>query len=178
MKSTKLYVNIIPLLIILLLIGGAGYFLFGQDFEIPIEDRKTKITRIEGFPRMMYVDEERDKIHRVIRSEEELNNFLNEIDKNGNLDFNESINFNRNYVLAATTETLEGENHEFKIRKIYKDTDDKTLTVSRERIEPEDECKLEGGKNIWIDMVKVSKTDWKIEFELVKKKLPCDTEEN
>jgi hypothetical protein len=178
MKPIKLYVNIIPLLIILLLIGGAGYFLFGQDIEIPIEDRKTKITRIEGFPRMMYVDEEREKIHRVIKSEEGLNNFLNEVDKDGILDFNENVNFNKYFVIATTTETLEGENHEFKIRKIYKDTDDKTLTVSRERIEPEDECKMEGGKNIWIDMIKLRKTDWNIEFEIVKKKLPCDTEED
>ncbi|MBD3365806.1 hypothetical protein GF360_00480 [candidate division WWE3 bacterium] len=178
MKSIKLHINLIPLLIILFLIGGAGYFLFGQDLEIPIEDRKTKITRIEGFPRMMYVDEEREKIHRVLKSEEELNEFLNEVDPEGRLEFNEDVNFDRNYLIGTTTDTLEGENHEYKIRKIYKDTDDQTLTISRERVDPDEDCELDGGKNIWIDIVKINKTDWKIDFELVKKILPCDEEIN
>jgi len=79
MKSVKLYANVIPIIIILLLIGGAGYFLFGQDLEIPIEDRKTQITRVEGFPRMIYVSEDREKVREVITSEEELNEFLSEV---------------------------------------------------------------------------------------------------
>lgn len=178
MKSLKLYVNIIPILIILLLIGGAGYFLFGEDLDLPtIKDRKTQITRIEGFPRMIYVDEERDKIRTVIKSETELNEFLNQVDAEGNLRVNESVNFNRHYLIGTATKTLEGENHEFKIKKLIRDTDDKTLTVSQERTDPEDECELEGGRNIWVDLVKINKTDWNIEFELVKKKLPCETEE-
>lgn len=178
MKSIKLYVNILPLLIILALIGGTGYLLFGEDLELPkIEDRRTQITRIEGFPRMIYVDEEREKIRTVLKSEEELNEFLNQIDAEGNLTVPENINFNRYYVLGTATKTLEGENHEFKIRKIYKDTDDKTLTVSQELTEPAEGCKLEGGNNIWVDMVKINKTDWKIEFERIKKTLPCEENE-
>ncbi len=174
MKSIKLYVNIIPLAIILLLIGAAGYFLFGRDLEIPIEDRRTKITRFENFPQKIYVDEERDKMQKVIKSEEELNEFLNEIDVEGKLNFNENVNFNRHYLVAATTKTLDAENYEFKIDKIIKDTDSKKLMISRERVEPEEDCKIEGEKNIWVDFIKINKTDWTIKSELVKKKLPCD----
>jgi len=174
MKSVKLYVNVIPIIIILLLIGGAGYFLFGQDLEIPIEDRKTQITRVEGFPKMIYVNEDREKIRKVITSEEELNEFLNEVDKNRELALNTNINFNRHYLMCTATKTLEGENHTFKIKKIYKDTDDKTLTVVQERTDPDEGCKLEGGRNIWVDIVQINKTDWNIDFELVKKILPCE----
>ena len=177
MKSIKLYVNIIPLLIILFLIGGTGYLLFGQDIKLPIEDRKTKITRLEGFPQMIYVDEERDKIRTIIKSEEELNDFLNQVDKEGRLTLNKKINFDRYYLLGTATETLEGENHTFKIRKIFKDTDAKKLLISQERIDPEKECELEGGNNIWVDLVQINKTDWEIDFELIKKKLPCDKSE-
>ena len=174
MKSVKLYVNVIPIIIILLLIGGAGYFLFGQDLEIPIEDRKTQITRLEGFPRMLYVSEDRKKVRKVIKSEEELNEFLNDVDKNGELTIDTNVNFNRHYLMGAATKTLEGENHTFKIKKIYKDTDDKTLTVVQERTDPDEGCKLEGGQNIWVDIVQINKTDWNIGFELVKKILPCE----
>jgi len=174
MKSVKLYANVIPIIIILLLIGGAGYFLFGQDLEIPIEDRKTQITRVEGFPRMIYVSEDREKVRKVITSEEELNEFLSEVDKNDELTLNTNINFNKHYLVGAATKTLEGENHEFKIKKIYKDTDDKTLTIVQERVDPDDECRLEDGKNIWVDIAQINKTDWNIDFELVKKILPCE----
>jgi hypothetical protein len=177
MKSIKLYLNIIPLLIILFLIGSAGYFLFGEDLEIPFEDRQTRITRIEGFPQMLYVDEKRDKVREVITSEEELNEFLNKVDKEGRLNFNKNINFKRKYLIGTATKSLEGENHEFKIKKIYKDTEDKTLTIMQERIEPEDACKIGERENIWIDLIEIRKTDWKIEFELVQKTLPCDKEE-
>lgn len=174
MKSVKLYVNVIPIIIILLLIGGAGYFLFGQDLEITIEDRKTQVTRVEGVPVMLYVSEDREKVRKVIKSDEELNDFLNEVDKKGELTIDTSVNFNKHYLLGTATKTLEGENHEFKIKKIYKDTDDKRLTVVQERVDPDESCELEGGRNIWVDIVQINKTDWNIDFELVKKILPCE----
>ncbi len=168
--------NILPVVVIVGLILGAGYLLMGEDFKLPKLAGEPKLERIEGFPRKIYITDgsERDKKREVITSEEELTQFLNEVDDTGQIQFNSAVNFNREYLLAVSTNLLDEDGHGFKIKKILKDTKDKSLTVVLERKDPDDSCEVEMDPNIWVDFAKIDKTDWKIEFEIVKKVEPCD----
>lgn len=179
-NATKIYFNILPLIIIFLLIGGAGYFLFGQDIKFPSrEDSLTKIIRVEGFPHRISVNEEREKERVVITSEEELTNFMTKIDPEGQITLREDFNFKKNVLIVSSTETLEGTLNKYKIKRIVKDTKSKSLVVEQEITVPMEECPEKTSeedtakKSIFVDLIQLNKTDWEIEFELVKKTLPC-----
>ena len=178
MKSIKLYMNILPLLVIFMLIGGAGYFLFGQDIKLPNkEDRLTKITRVEGFPVRISVTGERRKQRRVIRSEAELNDFLAKVDPEGQVNLKENFDFRKNILIATATEPLEGTYNKYKIKRVTRDDNDRTLTIIQELTLPIEACEETAEtpeKSIIVDLVQLRKTDWKIEFELEKRKLPCN----
>ncbi len=170
--------NILPLLVIFMLIGGAGYFLFGQDIKLPSkEDKLTKIVRIEGFPMRISVSGERRKQRRIIRSEAELNDFLAKVDPEGQIGLKENFDFRKNILIATSTETLEGVHNKYKIKRVTRDDNDRTLTIIQELTLPMEECEEDtesAEKSIIVDLVQLRKTDWKIEFELEKRKLPCD----
>jgi len=180
-KSIKMYINILPLLIMVLLIAGAGYLLFGQDIKLPKkEDKLTKITRIQGFPARIPVDDNREKIRKVITSKEELTDFLTKVDPQGSLELTEEPDFSRYVVVASSTETLQGKLNSYRIKRIVKDIEDKELTVEQELILPMEECpnketeEEKASKSIIVDLIMLNKTDWKIDFDLLKKELPCE----
>jgi hypothetical protein len=179
-NDVKVYVNILPLVIIFLLIGGAGYFLFGQDIKIPSkEDSLTKITRVEGFPYRVSVSDERTKERVVITSEEELTNLMAKIDPEGQIELRENFNFKKNILIVASTETLTGNLNKYKIKQIIKDSKDKSLVVEQELTVPIEECPEKTTpeeaekKSILVDLIQLNKTGWPIDFELVKRELPC-----
>ncbi len=180
-KSIKMYINILPLLIMVLLIAGAGYLLFGQDIKLPKkEDKLTKIIRIQGFPARIPVDDNREKIRKVITSKEELTDFLSKVDLQGSLELTEEPDFSRYVVVASSTETLQGTLNSYRIKRIVKDIEDKELTVEQELILPMEECpnketeEEKASKSIVVDLIMLNKTDWKIDFDLLKKELPCE----
>ncbi len=180
-KSIKMYINVLPLLIIVLLIAGAGYLLFGQDIKLPKkEDKLTKIIRIQGFPARIPVDDNREKIRKVITSKEELTDFLSKVDLQGSLELTEEPDFSRYVVVASSTETLQGTLNSYRIKRIVKDIEDKELTVEQELILPMEECpnketeEERASKSIIVDLIMLNKTDWKIDFDLLKKELPCE----
>ncbi len=179
--DVKIYVNILPLIIIFLLIGGAGYFLFGQDMKLPsIGGDSIKVSRIEGLPKRVTVEEEKDKTRKIITSEEELTQFMAEIDPEGQIDLRENFNFDKNYLLAVASSSVEGPLNKYKIKKVESDSEDKKLTVEHELTVPmEDECPEKATeeemavKSIIVDMVLINKTDWEIDFTSLKRELPC-----
>jgi len=164
-----------------LLIAGAGYLLFGQDIKLPKkEDKLTKIIRIQGFPARIPVDDNREKIRKVITSKEELTDFLSKVDLQGSLELTEEPDFSRYVVVASSTETLQGTLNSYRIKRIVKDIEDKELTVEQELILPMEECpnketeEEKASKSIVVDLIMLNKTDWKIDFDLLKKELPCE----
>ena len=98
-----------------------------------------------------------------------MNNFLNEVDENNQIDFNTEINFNRKMLIAVSSGYSEVDGNKFRIKKVYKDTEDKTLLFSLEEQELGELCEKRIDPNVVVDFAVIDKTDWKIEFEKVKK---------
>ena len=174
-QRASLRVSLIPLVILVGLILGAGYFLLQGEISMPKFNKGPTIQRMVGFPTIIYIDEKMEKERRVITSEQELDEFLNLIDKSEILEVRESINFDKNIVLAVSSSTNETTGYEIKISKVYEDKEDQKIRVLFEEMKPGDTCtEEEMDINITVDMVILSKTDWEIDFERVLKTVECD----
>lgn len=172
-QKAILRISLIPLVIIIGLILGAGYLLMEGEVKLPKFNKGPQITRLEGFPTVVYTDQALEKQRRIIRSEEELNDFLNYVDPSGLLEVNEKIDFNKNYLLGVSTETEEKTGHDVKVKKVYGNKKDKKIIVSLRETEAGSSCEVEMDSNISIDLVSISKTDFVIEFERTKQVTEC-----
>jgi len=173
-EQATLRISLIPLVILIGIILFAGYFLMEGEIKLPKFRKGPQIKRLEGFPTIIYTDKDLEKQRRIIKSEEELSEFLNYIDDSHLLTVKENINFEKEYLIAVSTETEDETDHEIKVRKVYADKNDETLLISvRERI-PGKDCETEKDRNVPVDIVSISKTNWKIEFEKVKEVRECN----
>lgn len=172
-KTTIVYMSFLPIILIILLVLGAGYFLMAEDIKLPKFNQGPQIRRLEGFPTLVYSETPIEKQRRVIKSEEELNEFLNFVDTTGLLTLKEQINFDKEYVIAVTSETEKPDGHEIKIRKVYENKDDGILLISILETFPEEGCQVEENPHIAVELVALDKVDLKIDFERIKKELPC-----
>jgi hypothetical protein len=166
--------SFLPLLLLILIILGAGYFLIQGEIKLPKFDRGPQIRRLEGFPTVIYTDRKVEKQRLVIKSEEELNDFLNLVDDTGLLTLREDIDFEKEFLLGVTSETEKEVDHEIKIRKVYEDKDDGSLLISIRETFPGETCDSEIDEHIAADLVAISKTDLDIEFERVKQVIECE----
>ena len=168
------YISILPLLVIVVLIIGAGYLLFADDIKWP-KSKGPTVRRLDGFPTIVYVDAGKsfEKQRKVFKSEEEVNQFLNSIDKTGMLAMRSKVDFSKEYVVAVATEVENPETHKVKIQKLYENKDDKTLLVSIKETYPGENCTVETAPHIGVDMVAINKTDWSIDFERVQEIANC-----
>lgn len=173
------YVSLLPLIVIVGLILGAGYFLLADEIKLPSFNKGPTIRRLEGFPTIVYTEENQDseKKRLVLKSQQELDDFLNTIDKTGLLTMKDKINFEKEYLIAVATDVEAPEDHKVKIRKVYEDKKTKTLLVSITETFPNDDCAPELAPHIGVDIVAINKTDWKIDFEKVKDVLECKAED-
>jgi len=182
MKKNKqeafLRVSLLPLLVLVALILGAGYFLLKDEIKLPSLGKKPTIQRLEGFPTVIYTDKQIEKTRKVITSEQELAEFLNLIDETGILTVKEKVDFEKNVVVAVSTETNEETGHKIKIRKVYEDKVKDKILIEFEEVNPEDDCKMEIDNNIAVDLVMLSKTDAKVDFEKVTKVIECEDSES
>ncbi|MBW6441565.1 hypothetical protein K0B04_01475 [Patescibacteria group bacterium] len=175
-QRASLKVSLIPLVILIGLILGAGYFLLQGEINLPKLNKGPTIQRIEGFPTVIYSDREMEKQRKVITNEQELNEFLNLVDETGLLSVKESINFDKNIVLAVASSTNDRVGHKIKIKSLYEDKEDRKILVEFEEMNPDGDCEMELDPNITVDMVMLSKTDWEIDFEKITKVLECEKE--
>jgi hypothetical protein len=173
-EQAMLRISLIPLVIIVALILGTGYFLMEGEIKLPKFKKGPQIRRMEGFPTVIYTDKPLDKSRHIITTEEQLNEFLNYVDDTGLLGLKENINFEREYLLAVSSETEDETDHEIKIRKVYEDKENRKLIVSIREREPGKNCDPEADSNVNVDIVAVSKTDWEIDFEKVKEVVECN----
>lgn len=177
-QRAALKVSLFPIVLLVGLILGIGYFLLQGEISLPKLNRGPTIQRIAGFPTVIYSDREMQKERRVIRSEEELNEFLNYVDETGLLDVKENVNFDKNVIVAVSTETNEEVDHGIKIDKVYEDKEKNEILIQFNEIKPGDSCKKEYDKNIAVDMVIISETEMDIEFEKITKVVECEDEKN
>ncbi|MDC0449172.1 hypothetical protein OAL67_01030 [bacterium] len=173
-KPQTIYMSFIPLLLIIGIILGAGYMLLQGEIKLPKFNKGPQIRRLEGFPTVIYTSTPIEKQRLVIDNETDLYNFLNMVDETGLLTIRETIDFEKEVVLAVASETEKEVGHEIKIRKVYEDKNDPTLLVSIREMFPGETCELEIDEHVAVDVVTISKTDYGIEFERIKQYEECD----
>jgi len=176
----KIYISLFPLFIIILLIIGAGYFLLADEIKLPDFNKGPKIRRIEGFPTNVLVaqDQKADKQREVLENEQELDEFLNSVDKSGFLTMREKLDFNKEILVAVASEVESLDGHRIKIRKVYEDKANKALLVSIIEEFPGENCVADVNTHIGVDIVAINKTDWTIDFERVKEVAECPQTES
>lgn len=173
-QKAILNVSLIPLAIILLLILGVGSFLLKDEVKLPNFNKEPTITRLADYPTTVATTKKMEKQRKVITSNDQLNEFLNSIDENGLLKVQEKIDFDKDIVIAAVTDTNEYKGVKLKIRKVYEDKAKKKLLVLIEETVPGEKCTPEPGMNVAVDIITLSKTDWNISFDKVTKTLECN----
>jgi hypothetical protein len=173
-KTHTIYMSFLPLVVIILIILGAGFFLLQGEIKLPKFNKGPQIRRLEGFPTVIYTNKQIEKQRLVIKSEEELYNFLNMVDETGLLTVREDIDFEKEFVLAVASETEKEVGHEIEIRKVYEDKEDGTILVSLRETFPGETCEIEIDEHIAIDVAVMSNTEHGIEYERVKKFEECD----
>ena len=170
-KKTK--INLLPLLIFLG-IAIVVYFLFLNDKDLFNPNREPEVRRLNGFPTTVYTEKDVEKERVIIRSEQELAEFLNRIDESGYLIVREKVDFEKEILLGVSSSTNDEEGHEIKVRKLYEDKENNKLLVSVRELELGDTCEKIMNKNITVDVVVVSKTDMEIDFERFKQVEECE----
>ena len=172
-QKANLRISLVPLVAIIGLILGAGYLLLAGDINLPRFNKGPQFRRVEGFPTIVYTDKQIEKQRTLIKSEEELTNFLNTIDPSGLLEVREPINFNKEYLIAVTTETEDKTGNSIRIKKIYENKEKKSMLVSINETTQGETCETEIDKNVSVDIVAVSKTELPLEFDRVKQIQEC-----
>lgn len=175
-QKAHLNVSLVPLIVIIGLILGAGFLLLKDEINLPKFNKGPTMRRIEGFSSLVYVDDdfEIERRKKVIRSREELNEFLNAIDKSGLLEVKENIDFDKEFIIAVNSKVHEETGHRTKIGKIYEDVTENRLLVLVEEKESGDTCEKDPDRNVTLDIVAVSNTDLRISFDRVKKVEECE----
>ena len=173
-KSQVLNMSLLPVILLLVLIVGAGYFLMAGDVNVSkLFNREPQVRRLQGFPTAVPTSEIFEKKRVVIKSEAELATFLNAIDKTGLLGLSEKVNFDKEYLIGITGKTLPKTTSTIKIRKLYEDKEDSSLIVSIKQIDLGDACEADVQSNLPVDLVAISKTDLRIVFDIVKETKEC-----
>jgi len=168
----------LPLIILLGLIVGAGYFLLQGDLNFSFLKPKSnvEVRRLDDYPITVATEQDIRKIQRVIKSEEELIDFLAAIDKSNALTVNEKIDFDKEYLIGVTSKTLKKDSNEFKIRKVYIDKEKGGLLVSARLKKPGDDCMVKEEMNMIVDIVAISKTDKEVQYETLIETFTCSDE--
>lgn len=173
-KSKASTANFLPIIAIAILIAAAGFLLTKDDLELPwMPSDKVSATHLINFPREVPTLQELEKDRKVLKSQDELNNYLKTIDPTGSTRVDEDIDFNRYFVVAANTETLTEDGYKMKIRRIYEDKEENELKVMILLTEPGDTCETQEVTNVVVDMVKVKKTDMNFSFGREKQTKEC-----
>ena len=178
-KRAQINMSLVPLFIILAIIIGAGYFLIQGELDFSkIFNRGPEIRRLEGFPTVIYTDDNIEKQRLVISDQNQLNEFLNLIDKTGLVTLKDSIDFNKEVLVGVSSETEDPVGHEVKIKKLFVDKEKQTLIVSIEETFPGESCNPEIDKHIAVDLVAISKSEFSIDFDRIKKIDECEDPES
>ena len=177
-KSKTSTANFLPIIAIVILITAAGFLLTKEDIDLPWKpSNKVTATHLVNFPREVPTLQELKKDRKVLKSQDELNNYLKTIDPTGSTRIEEEIDFNRYFVVAANTETLTRDGYKMKIRRIYQDKEANELKVMLLLTEPGETCETQEVTNVVVDMVKVRKTDMKFSFGREKQIKECGDKE-
>ena len=173
-KSSVLYISFLPIIILVVLVLGIGYFLTEGDIELPFGGDGIGSRSLKGFPALVLTSNTLEKQRLVVRSQEELDAFLSTVDSSGQLTLNDKVNFNREYVLAVASETLETDGYKIKVDNITDYPEENKIVVTILLTEPGETCVTEAATQVAVDLVAIKKTDKNIDFERFKKTEECN----
>ena len=179
MAKSKSSMNIVPVLLILILILGAGYLLLKDTLKLPWfrNDNTIEITRLEGFPRSWNTQKDIKKSRIVIKSESELRDFFTNVDMDDDTSLQaiiKAVNFETEYLLAVNNGVQEETEGLLRIKRVERDDSKKRLTIKVYQYKPDTTCVPEINKNVLIDIVKISKSDYEVKFEIITENRSCD----
>lgn len=179
MSKTKSSMNLVPVMLIFVLILGAGYLLLKDTLKLPWfrNDNTVEITRLEGFPRAWDTQKEIAKVRKVITNEQELKDFFAYADMVDDASFHailSKVNFNKESLIGVTSDTRSETEEVIRIKKVEIDKVKKKLNVKIIQYKPDSTCVPEIKSNILIDIVKISKSSNEISFEVVKENRSCN----
>lgn len=180
MSKSKISMNVVPVVLIFALILGAGYLLLKDTLKLPWfrNDNTLEITRMEGFPRAWLTDKEVEKTRRVIENKAELQEFFDYADMSSDQATLEAVlsrvDFDKEVLLGVTSDTREETEGMIRIKRVEIDKAKKRLYARIIQYRPDSTCAPEIKKNILVDIVKIDRSDNKIEFDVVKQERSCD----
>lgn len=179
MTKSKSSMNLVPVILIFVLILGAGYLLLKDALKLPWfrNDNTVEITRLEGFPRAWETQKTIEKARRVIKSEQELKGFFAYADITDDASLNailSKVNFDKEFLLGVTSDTQEETEGLIRIKRVEVDKAKKKLDVRIIQYKPDTTCVPEIKSNILVDIVKISKSDNEISFDVVKESRSCN----
>lgn len=171
-------ISALPLIIILGLIFGAGYLLLQGEIDLDLfeEDRSLEMRRLDDFPTTVGINEELDKQRAIITTEDELVEFLSNVDESGALSVGEKIDFEKEMLVGVSTKNYETGGYGIKIKRIYIDKENQELLVSSIITKPDETCLVTQSPTAAIDIVAIDKTDMKIDFETMTQTEFCEEE--
>ncbi len=175
-----LHISILPIVVIILIILGAGFFLMRGEFELPsFGTDETEVTRINGYPTIVYTENAVEKQRTVIKNSAELEQFLTTVDPDRLFTPPvEGVDFGRNYLIGVSNDLQEESGTTLKVKRIYEDKKDNTLVINIEEVKPGENCPVDMQSNVAVDIVALNKTDKEIVFERVtKREEPCEGED-
>lgn len=142
-----------------------------------IFNREPQVRRLDGFPTVINTNQVIDKQRMLIKTQAELETFLKTIDPTGITTLPEKIDFEKEYLIGVSTKTLNNTGTSLKVRKLYEDKEDKKLLASIKQEVPNEKCPVNPQLNIVADLVAISKTDFAIDYELIKEiQAECENE--
>lgn len=160
----------LPLIIIIGLILGTGYLLLKDNIDLSFLETSDNLEmeRLEEFPKTVGVNEDIEKQREVIKSEEELVEFLSYVSKSSELSLNRKVDFNKEMLIGVSTETFNTGGYSIKIDDINKDTEANSLHVTSLITKPGDNCLVTQQLTSAVDIVVVDKTDMDVEFDTLR----------
>ncbi|MFA5776583.1 MAG: hypothetical protein WC988_03465 [Patescibacteria group bacterium] len=179
MTRSKSSMNLVPVILIFVLILGAGYLLLKDTLKLPWfrDDNTVEITRLEGFPRAWETQKDVKKVRRVIKSEAELKEFFAYADIVDEASLNailSKVNFDKEFLLGVTSDTQEETESLIRIKRVEIDKAEKKLNVKIIQYKPDTTCVPEVKSNILVDVVKISKSDNETSFDVTKENRSCN----
>lgn len=165
---------LIPLVIIVGLIAVLGVILWKENILDLFKPYPYALTRIDNFPAVVETTNKvTDKKRLVVSSQEEFDKVINELLSDKSKVKIPSVDFTKNRVIIASTETNETTGYSVKISSVIKDEQNKKLNSIITFTKPGETCINEEKTNVAIDLVTIEKNDFEVTFDRETKTKEC-----
>jgi len=132
------------------------------------------LTRIDNFPAVVETTNKvTDKKRLVVSSQEEFDKVMGELLSDKSKVKLPTVDFSKNRVIVASTETNETTGYSVKISSVIKDEQNKKLNTIITFTKPGETCINEEKTNVAIDVVTIEKNDFEVTFDRETKTKEC-----